>query len=159
MEWRNARININYELEIYPLALFCQPSDCFCDEETGAGVCWCSLERLHICFIIITAATPMTMPETRFSFAVKNILDSACFISLQLGNGYCVGADKSVRQYDTTSFVKRLWTKKEDDNEPDDHYDPEDELKRKMEDKKRSWSLRDKFSSRYWSYLLSSWSC
>ena len=77
----------------------------------------------------------MTMPETRFSFAVKNILDSARFISFQLGNGHCVGSDKSLWQYDTMSFVKRLWAKKEDDKEPDDHYDPDDELKRKMEDK------------------------
>ena len=64
------------------VAPFCQPSECSCDEETGAGVCWCSLERLHICFIIINAAAPMTMPETRFNFAVKNISDSARFISV-----------------------------------------------------------------------------
>ena len=67
----------------------------------------------------------MTMPETRFSFAVKNISDSARFISLQLRNGYCVGADKSVRQYDPMIFVKRLLAKKKDDNEPDDDYNPE----------------------------------
>ena len=77
----------------------------------------------------------MTMPETRFSFAVKNISDSARLISMKLPSGYCVCLDKSVRQYDTMSFVKRLLAKKKDDNEPDDQYNPEDELKRKMEDK------------------------
>ena len=76
----------------------------------------------------------MTMPETRFSFAVKNISDSARFIWLQFGNGHCVGPDKSVCQYDTMGFVKRLWAKKDDDTESDDHYDPADELERKMED-------------------------
>ena len=73
------------------------------------------------------------MPETRFSFAVKNISDSNRFISVRLLNGYRFGADKSVRQYDTMSFVKRLLAKKKDDNEPDEHYNPVEN--KKMEDK------------------------
>ena len=54
---------------------FCQPLDCFCDEEKGAEVCSCFLEHLQNCFIIITADAPMMMAETIFSFAVKNILN------------------------------------------------------------------------------------
>ena len=94
------------------LVLFGQLSTCSCDEETGAGVCWCFLERLHICFIIITAAAPMTMPETKFSFAVKNISSPIFAVLLYNINGYCVGVAKSVRQKDTMSFGKCLLAKK-----------------------------------------------
>lgn len=40
--------------------------------------------RLHICFIASTAVAPMTIPETKFSFSIKNIFNPVSQITFPI---------------------------------------------------------------------------
>ena len=53
--------------------------------------------------MIITAVTPMTIPDIKFSLAVNTRLVSNHHICCKPLFGYCVSACKLVRQYATTN--------------------------------------------------------